>query len=157
MVITTETGFNIIKILNKLGMVTEITDTFSKLGELEQKKTLAYSKLRTLIEEASGTDYDSVPKEDVEKLSQSLLAKNPEVQKEILECNSESSQLMSQLMITGVMRLPQAEKEVYKTLANIYGITEKEASQKGLDWTINAVKEIASSETFQTFFNLAIK
>lgn len=155
-VITTSNGFDIIRILNKLGMVEEIVSTFTEVSTIEQSRQREYVKIRNEFAKEGASDAELTEQEKV-TLVEKIALEHPEIQETLNELTARQSKITGSLLMNGLMRLPQAEKEVDKVLASIYGITEKEVQNKGLDWMIDAVKEIVASQTFQTFFKLATK
>jgi hypothetical protein len=161
LIITTANGFEIIRILNKLGMVDEIVDAITEISTIEKDKQRQYMKIRTLIDEKEKqNNYDSVGEKERTEMLEQLALESPEMKealKELDELSSRQNKLSSKLMLNAVMKLPQAEKEINKVLASIFSITEKEVQSNGLDWIIDAFKQIATSKTFQSFFKLAIK
>lgn len=157
--ITTANGFEIIRILNKLGMVDEIIEVIGEVQEIEKDKQRAFLKLRTIMVEKEPT-FDSANEDERLAMIEKHAAETPEVKEALTESadlNKTSTKLSTKLMLDAVMRLPQAEKEIYKVLASIFGIPEKEVQGNGLDWLMDAFKQIASSPTFQAFFKLATK
>lgn len=156
LIITTSNGFEIIRILNKLGMVDEIVDTFTEISTIEQSRQREFVKIRTEFAKEGASDAELTEQEKA-ILVEKIALEHPEIQETLNELTARQSKIMGSLLMNGLMRLPQAEKEIYKVLASIYNITEKEVQGKGLDWVADAVKEIVASQTFQTFFKLATK
>ncbi|GKX65837.1 hypothetical protein [Inconstantimicrobium mannanitabidum] len=156
MIITTSQGFNIIRILNKLGMTDEIVEVITDLGELNIKEEQIYIKLGEIIK-SENEDYTELCDEDKSNITNKTLIEHVELAKELSEINSRRTKKGAKLMLDGITRLPQAEKEVYKCLAEIYELSEKEVRDKDLDWAIDRVKEIAQSETMQKVFSLATR
>lgn len=159
LVITTANGFEIIRILNKLGMVDEIIDVIGEVQEIEKDKQRAFLKLRGLMIEKE-PNFDSADEAERLVMIEKHAVETPEVKEALTESadlNKTSTKISTKLMLDAMMKLPQAEKEIYKVLASIFGIPEKEVQNNGLDWVIDAFKQIASSQTFQAFFKLAIK
>lgn len=157
LIITTSNGFEIIRILNKLGMVDEIIDVIGEVQEIEKDKQKSYLEVRSLMMEQD-PGYDKA--NETERLEMISKYEGPEVKEALntlANLNKTSTKISTKLMLDAIMRLPQAEKEIYKVLASIFGIPEKEVQSNGLDWLVGAFKQIASSSTFQSFFKLAIK
>ena len=156
MEINTMQGFNIIKILNKLGLKDKIVEVIDQVTELNARQQEEYKKLSILMV-AKNENYRELDDKEQSKLSAEVLAENPEVSEALSKVDREEKKIGASLLMDFIERLPQAEEEVYRCLGSIYGIKEEEVKLKGLDWTVNAIKEIATSETFQAFFNLATK
>lgn len=157
LIITTSNGFEIIRILNKLGMVDEIIEVIGEVQEIEKDKQRLFIKLRTFMTDKE-PNFDSA--NETERLEMIEKYEGPEVKEtmnDLAVLNKQSTKISTKLMLDAVMRLPQAEKEINKVLGSIFGIPEKEVQSNGLDWLIDAFKQIAKSQTFQSFFKLAIK
>ncbi|MDS0525457.1 hypothetical protein NNC19_07185 [Clostridium sp. SHJSY1] len=156
MKITTEDGFAIIGILNKLGMTDEIVDSISEITELKRRQDIAINKVAGLVSEKY-PDFAEFDDSKKERINNKIIFENKELQEEFIKVEKEMNKEGTKLLATGITRLPQAKKEIYKVLSNIYDIGESEIKNKGLNWTIAAIKEIAMSETMQSVFSLAIK
>ena len=71
--------------------------------------------------------------------------------------NREMGKIGVDIMYDFMTRLPQAEKEVYKCLAGIYGKTAKEIESQELDETIEQIKKVGQSKTVMGLLKLAIR
>lgn len=154
LIITTKQGFEIMRILGKLGMKEELVNGITKLTREKQNEQQLYRKLRGLILEKYD-NYEDMSDEEKTNASNEILLKHTDLQEQLIECNEIENKIGAGLMYDFITRMPQAEKEIYKAIATIYSLSVKEVENEELDITIDRVKKIAMSKTFQTFFRLA--
>jgi hypothetical protein len=104
LVITTANGFEIIRILNKLGMVDEIIDVIGEVQEIEKDKQRAFLKLRTLMIEKE-PNFDSASEEERLVMIEKQAVETPEVKEALTESadlNKTSTKLSTKLMLDAV-------------------------------------------------------
>lgn len=162
LVITTAEGFEIIRILNKINMKNDISKAINQFAELNSKKENKLNELRELIiNEIGYKEYENLSESDKEEATSKILTDHKEFkdefEKSILEVNREMASLGMDLVYEFVIKIPEAEKEIYKALSKIFNKSLKEIETQELDITIEQIKQIAESKTVMAFFNLATK
>lgn len=154
--ITTKQGFDIMRIISKLGMKEALIDGIMAMDLYTQKEQQEYRKLREFIS-SKYDNYKEMSDEEKTDASNEMLLDHSEIQEELTKCNAEKNKVGAGLMYDFLERMPQAEKEIYKAIASIYNLKVKDVEEDGLDKTVERIKEIATSKTFKNFFNLAMK
>lgn len=145
-IITTAEGFEIIRIINKLGMKDIIVDTITDYFNLENSKKVKYIELNKLALEKN-ENYTELEKQEKENVINNVFLENKELQLEISRIDSESKKLLLDLMYTFVERFPQAEKEIYKVLSKICNKIAKEIELDGVDGALEMIFQIKNSPT----------
>ncbi|MDU7364294.1 hypothetical protein [Clostridium sp.] len=152
--ITTGEGFEIERIINKLGMkenVVNFINVYIKNEQLKQKETLKLQAL--IIEKVGGKDnYINLSDEEKAKISDEVLGEHEDIYNALLEIQSSTAKLGVDLMYDFVCKMPNAEKEIYKTLGKIFNKQMKEIENQPLGETVTQIKEIVKSKTFNDLF-----
>lgn len=162
LIITTPEAMEVIRIIKKINMKDDISNAISKFSDLNAKKENKLNELRELIIKNIGFEtYESLSKLEKEEASSQILNENAEfkidLEKTALEVNRETTNLGMDLIYNFVMRIPDAEKEIYRCLSKIFNKPIKEVEIQELDITIEQIKQISQSKTLMSFFNLATK
>lgn len=146
MKITIKNSFDILKIINKLGLkdkIIEFTNTKNNIGE---DVKVEYRKLRQAILDKY-EDYDNYGDDKKNKINAEVLAENKDIQDNLNKLTKAQNEELMDLVFVFVERIPQAEKEVYQLIANIKNITVKEASEMEITDLIEIFKELIESDT----------
>lgn len=162
LIITTPEAMEVIRIIKKINMKDDISNAISKFSDLNAKKENKLNELRELIIKNIGFEtYESLSELEKEEASSQILNENAEfkidLEKTALEVNRETTNLGMDLIYNFVMRIPDAEKEIYRCLSKIFNKPIKEVEIQELDITIEQIKQISQSKTLMSFFNLATK
>lgn len=160
--ITTGEGMEVLRIVSKLGLKEDISNAIETYITLNNRKESKFTDLRRLIiNEVSLEEYNNLSEDEKKEITEKIFIENKDFKEEFekvnIECNREIGKIGVDIMYDFITRLPQAEKEVYKCLAKIYGKTSKEIESQQLDETIKQIKKVAQSKTVMGFFKLAIK
>lgn len=161
-IITTSEAMEVLRIIKKLGLKDDISNAIETVTSLNNRKESKFTDLRRLIiNEVGLEEYNNLSEDEKKEVTEKIFIENKEFKEEFervnIECNREMSKLGANILYDFVMALPNAEKEVYKCLAKIYGKTDKEIESQELYETIEQIKKIAQSKTVMGFFNLATK
>lgn len=162
LIITTPEAMEIIRIIKKINMKDAISNTIKQFSNLNAKKDNKLTELRELIIKDIGFEvYEALTETDKEETTQQILNKNPQFkidfERIMVEVNREITRLGMELLYDFIMRIPDAEKEIYKCLSKIFNKPLKEVEKQEIDITIEQIKEISQSKTLMSFFNLATK
>lgn len=160
--ITTSEAMEVLRIVKKIGLKDDISNAIETLTTLNNKKEGKFTELRRLIiKEVGLEEYNNLSEEEKKEISEKIFIENEKFKEEFekvnIEANREMNKIGVDIMYNFIVALPNAEKEVYKCLGEIYGKTAKEIKEQELDETIEQIKRIAQSPTIMGFFNLAIK
>lgn len=160
LIITTPEAMEVIRIIKKINMKDAISNAIKQFSNLNAKKENKLTELRALIIKTVGFEtYENLSEIDKEEETKQILNQNQqfkmELEKTMIEVNREITSLGMELIYDFVMRIPDAEKEIYKCLSKIFNKPLKEVENQEVDITIEQVKDIAQSKTLMSFFNLA--
>ena len=162
LIITTPEAMEVIRIIKKINMKDAISNTIKQFSDLNAKKDNKLTELRELIIKDIGFEvYEALTETDKEETTQQILNKNPQFkidfERIMVEVNREITRLGMELIYDFIMRIPDAEKEIYKCLSKIFNKPLKEVENQEIDITIEQIKKISQSKTLMSFFNLATK
>lgn len=156
MIITTEQGFQLVRVIKKLGIKDELVNSMREFTGLNTKKENCMFELSTIIRKEN-PNYKELTEEEKRELSIQTLNNNLDLAKRISDINAELNELGGNLLFSVIENIPLAEKEIYKTLGDIYFKSPEDIKKQDLDRTIEMIKEVATSKTFMYFFKLATK
>lgn len=159
LIITTSEAFEVIRIINKLNMKDSLMKAIESFTRLQQQREQEFRKLQELmIKEIGGREeYLNLSEEDKTAISNKVLVENSNIQECVVEIDANQSKIGMDILYDFIIKIPMAEKEVYKCLAKIFNEPVKEVEVQPLDKTIDMIKKIATSETLMGFFKLATK
>ncbi len=160
--ITTREGMDVLRIVNKLGLKEDISNAIETYITLNNRKESKFTDLRRLIiKEVGLEEYNNLSEDKKKEITEKIFIENKDFKEEFekvnIECNREMGKIGVDIMYDFMTRLPQAEKEVYKCLAGIYGKTAKEIESQELDETIEQIKNVGQSKTVMGLLKLAIR
>ena len=156
MLITTADAFQVIKIIKKMDIKEEIISIFGELTSITKNIETDNKKLLLLLI-AENENYLSLDETEKDKLNIKVLNANVDLANEIGELQHKQEQLGLKLISEVIFNLDKAEKDIYKLLAKIEHLSEKEVAERGIDWTAEKIKEIFMSENIQRLFTFATK
>lgn len=151
-VITTNEGFEIIRIITKMGMKNTLIEMIAKNMKLDAVKNSETIKIRDeIIKRVGGKDhYNDLSEEEKNYLTQEILSdKSNKISETLLDVNTQLSTLYLDIAFEFVSKIPTAEKEFYKTLAKIFNKEVKEVEKQSIEETMDMLKQIANSSTFK--------
>lgn len=155
LIITTSEGFEIIRIINTLGMKDEIIDTITKYFNLDNEKKTELLKINKFALEKD-ENFNSLDEEERIKITDSIFIEHMEIKNKLDEVQTSIRNLVMDIALTFISRFPQAEKEIYKALSKMFGKNIKDIENGGLDAVLSMLKDISKSPTIPkllSFFN----
>ncbi|WP_195954414.1 hypothetical protein [Clostridium tertium] len=150
LIITTAEGFEIIRIINKMGMkdnLISLIDVSTNNAQRNQNETL---KLQSLIIEKVGgkENYLNLSDEEKAQISDEVLIDHEEIRSNLIDIKSSTMKLGADLLFDFISKMPLAEKEINRTIAKIFNKQVKEIENQSLEETISMLKKIVKSKTF---------
>ena len=155
LVISTKEGFMLINVIRKMNIKDKLIACIGELLTNQKDKEKAFLELRVKIIEKYN-NYNDMTDKEKEDASNDILSKNTELAKKIGDLVEEENKIGVEILFLVIENIPNAEKDVYKTLGAIYSLNDEEVKEQPLDVTMEQIKGIIKSKTFNTFFKLAI-
>lgn len=156
LVISTKEGFMLINVIRKMNIKDKLIACIGELLTNQKEKEKAFLELRVKIIEKYN-NYNDMTDKEKEDASNDILSKNTELAKKIGDLVEEENKIGVEILFLVIENIPNAEKDVYKTLGAIYSLNDEEVKGQPLDVTMEQIKGIIKSKTFNTFFKLAIR
>lgn len=156
MIVTTSNAFEVLRIIKKIGIKNELMSSLKELA-LVSKKLESKNKKLLLLLIKENKDYLSLEETEKDKLNIKVLNENEELANEIGELQRRQEEVGLDLISDFIFNIEKAEQDIYKLLAKIEHLSEKEVAERGIDWTAEKIKEIFLSENVQKLFTFATK
>ena len=156
MIVTTSNAFEVLRIIKKIGIKNELMNSLKEIS-ITNKKLESDNKKLLLLLIKENKDYLSLEETEKDKLNIKVLNENEELANEIGELQRRQEEVGLDLLSDFVFNIEKAEKDIYKLLAKIEHLSEEEVAERGIDWTVEKVKEIFLSENVQKLFIFATK
>ena len=156
MIVTTSNAFEVLRIIKKIGIKNELMNSLKEIS-ITNKKLESDNKKLLLLLIKENKDYLSLEETEKDKLNIKVLNENEELANEIGELQRRQEEVGLDLLSDFIFNIEKAEQDIYKLLAKIEHLTEKEVAERGIDWTVEKVKEIFLSENVQKLFTFATK
>ena len=156
MIVTTSNAFEVLRIIKKIGIKNELMNSLKEIS-ITNKKLESDNKKLLLLLIKENKDYLSLEETEKDKLNIKVLNENEELANEIGELQRRQEEVGLDLLSDFIFNIEKAEKDIYKLLAKIEHLTEKEVADRGIDWTVEKVKEIFMSDNVQKLFTFATK
>ena len=156
MLVTTSDAFAVIKIIKKMDIKDKLIDVFGKLTNVIKSLEVDNKKLLLLLV-AENKDYLSLDETEKDLVNIKVLNANVDLANEIGELQRKQEELGLELISEFIFNIDKAEKDIYKLLAKMEHLSEKEVAERGIDWTAEKIKEIFLSENVQKLFTFATK
>ena len=156
MIVTTSNAFEVLRIIKKIGIKNELMNSLKEIS-ITNKKLESDNKKLLLLLIKENKDYLSLEETEKDKLNIKVLNKNEELANEIGELQRRQEEVGLDLLSDFIFNIEKAEQDIYKLLAKIEHLTEKEVKERGIDWTVEKIKEIFLSENVQKLFTFATK
>lgn len=162
LIITTPEAMDAIRIISKINMINEISCAINRFSDLNAKKENKLNELRELIIKDIGFQaYETLNELEKDKVTQQILTQNDDfrilLEKTMIETDREMQSLYINLMYEFIVRIPNAENEIYRCLSKIFNKPIKEFETQELDITVEQIKQISKSKTLLKLFSLAAK
>ena len=156
MIVTTSNAFEVLRIIKKIDIKNELMNSLKEIS-ITNKKLESDNKKLLLLLIKENKDYLSLEETEKDKLNIKVLNENEELANEIGELQRRQEEVGLDLLSDFIFNIEKAEKDIYKLLAKIEHLTEKEVAERGIDWTAEKIKEIFLSENVQKLFTFATK
>ncbi len=154
LIITTSEAFDVIRIINKLNMKDSLMKAIESFTRLQQQREQEFRKLQELMikEIGSREEYLNLSEEDKTAISNKMLVENSNIQECVVEIDANQSKIGMDILYDFIIKIPMAEKEVYKCLSKIFNKPIKEVETQELDKTIEMIKEVVKCKSIISFF-----
>ena len=156
MIVTTSNAFEVLRIIKKIGIKNELMNSLKEIS-ITNKKLESDNKKLLLLLIKENKDYLSLEETEKDKLNIKVLNENEELANEIGELQRRQEEVGLDLLSDFIFNIEKAEQDIYKLLAKIEHLSEEEVAERGIDWTVEKVKEIFMSENVQKLFTFATK
>lgn len=156
MIVTTSNAFEVLRIIKKIGIKNELMNSLKEIS-ITNKKLESDNKKLLLLLIKENKDYLSLEETEKDKLNIKVLNENEELANEIGELQRRQEEVGLDLLSDFIFNIEKAEKDIYKLLAKIEHLGEEEVKERGIDWTVEKIKEIFLSENVQKLFTFATK
>ena len=156
MIVTTSNAFEVLRIIKKIGIKNELMNSLKEIS-ITKKKLESDNKKLLLLLIKENKDYLSLEETEKDKLNIKVLNENEELANEIGELQRRQEEVGLDLLSDFIFNIEKAEQDIYKLLAKIEHLSEKEVAERGIDWTVEKIKEIFLSENVQKLFTFATK
>ena len=156
MIVTTSNAFEVLRIIKKIGIKNELMNSLKEIS-ITNKKLESDNKKLLLLLIKENKDYLSLEETEKDKLNIKVLNENEELANEIGELQRKQEEAGLDLLSDFIFNIEKAEQDIYKLLAKMEHLSEKEVAERGIDWTVEKIKEIFLSENVQKLFTFATK
>lgn len=156
MIVTTSNAFEVLRIIKKIGIKNELMNSLKEIS-ITNKKLESDNKKLLLLLIKENKDYLSLEETEKDKLNIKVLNENEELANEIGELQRRQEEVGLDLLSDFIFNIEKAEQDIYKLLAKIEHLGEEEVAERGIDWTVEKIKEIFLSENVQKLFTFATK
>ena len=156
MIVTTSNAFEVLRIIKKIGIKNELMNSLKEIS-ITNKKLESDNKKLLLLLIKENKEYLSLEETEKDKLNIKVLNENEELANEIGELQRRQEEVGLDLLSNFIFNIEKAEQDIYKLLAKIEHLSEEEVAERGIDWTVEKVKEIFLSENVQKLFTFATK
>lgn len=147
--ITTKQAISLLRLINKMGIKDTLISFFKESSRFEKEKQNVMVELFDTLEDKTV--------DITEELTTQLFIKNPTICKKYKEVE-EKEQILGLTILTDIiLAIPNAEKDFYKCVSEIFNITVKEAEERDVAETIQSIMDIFKSQQFMVFFQSAMK
>lgn len=144
MIITSSDCFEILRVINKMEIKKDLIKSIIEIVKVQAKVDKVQGKLLAIAQKE-------------EKELRQVVEENIDLAEKFENLDSEMKENMIEIVFTIVENIPKAEQEVYKVLSKLNNCPIKEVKEWEADKLILAIKEIATSESFQRFFSSMTK
>lgn len=147
--ITTKQAISLLRLINKMGIKDNLLSFFRDSAKFENEKQSTMVEL-----------YDKLEDKEIDitnEVTTQLFINNPDIYKRYKDIE-ENEQVTGLSIVTDViLAIPNAEKDFYKCVSEIFNITVKEAEEKDVVDVVKGIMAIFSSQQFMGFFQSVMK
>lgn len=147
--ITTKQAINLLRLINKMGIKDTLISFFKESAIFEKEKQNIMVELFDTLEDKAVVI--------TEELTTQLFIENPTIYKKYKDLEEKEQMLGLTILTDIILAVPNAEKDFYKCVSEIFNITVKEAEEKDVVETIIGIMDIFKSQQFMGFFQSAMK
>lgn len=147
--ITTKQAINLLRLINKMGIKDTLISFFKESAIFEKEKQNIMVELFDTLEDKAV--------DITEELTTQLFIENPTIYKKYKDLEEKEQMLGLTILTDIILAVPNAEKDFYKCVSEIFNITVKEAEEKDVVETIIGIMDIFKSQQFMGFFQSAMK
>lgn len=147
--ITTKQAINLLRLINKMGIKDTLISFFKESAIFEKEKQNIMVELFDTLEDKAV--------DITEELTTQLFIENPTIYKKYKDLEEKEKMLGLTILTDIILAVPNAEKDFYKCVSEIFNITVKEAEEKDVVETIIGIMDIFKSQQFMGFFQSAMK
>lgn len=147
--ITTKQAISLLRLINKMGIKDTLISFFKESAIFEKEKQNIMVELFDTLEDKAV--------DITEELTTQLFIENPTIYKKYKDLEEKEQMLGLTILTDIILAVPNAEKDFYKCVSEIFNITVKEAEEKDVVETIIGIMDIFKSQQFMGFFQSAMK
>lgn len=141
--ITTKQAISLLRLINKMEIKEILVEGMGELANLEKEK-------KTILKEL----YKKLPEgEEITKtVTEKLLLENEEISERFAHIQTEGGKATLNLIFDIICAVPNAEKDFYKTVAEIEGLAIKEVEEMAIEDSATILLNVFQSSSFMGFF-----
>ena len=148
-IITTKKAISLLRLINKMQIKDTLISFFKESARFEKEKQNVMVELFDTLEDKTV--------DITEELTTQLFIENPELYKKYKNVEEEEQTLGLTMLTDILLAVPNAEKDFYKCVSEVFNITVKEAEEKDVAETIKGIMDIFKSPQFMGFFQSPVK
>lgn len=140
--ITTKKAFALLNLIKKLNLKDTILDTVKKFIKLDAKKQELYRELYSKSEE-------EITKDNEKDIATRLLNENKDIAEKLSDLEEEFKEDGMKLVFDLIEKIPEGEKEFYKSMSVVFNESVKIVEEKEIDEVVEMIIAIFKSKSFQ--------
>ena len=140
--ITTKKAFALLNLIKTLNLKDTILDTVKKFIKLDAKKQELYRELYSKSEE-------EITKDNEKDIAIRLLNENKDIAEKLSDLEEEFKEDGMKLVFELIEKIPEGEKEFYKTMSVVFNESVKIVEEKEIDEVVEMIIAIFKSKSFQ--------
>lgn len=140
--ITTKKAFALLNLIKKLNLKDTILDTVKKFIKLDAKKQELYRELYSKSEE-------EITKDNEKDIATRLLNENKDIAEKLSDLEEEFKEDGMKLVFELIEKIPEGEKEFYKSMSVVFNESVKIVEEKEIDEVVEMIIAIFKSKSFQ--------
>ncbi|WP_338659734.1 hypothetical protein QJR30_07640 [Paraclostridium sordellii] len=140
--ITTKKAFALLNLIKKLNLKDTILDTVKKFIKLDAKKQELYRELYSKSEE-------EITKDNEKDIAIRLLNENKDIAEKLSDLEEEFKEDGMKLVFELIEKIPEGEKEFYKSMSVVFNESVKIVEEKEIDEIVEMIIAIFKSKSFQ--------
>lgn len=140
--ITTKKAFALLNLIKKLNLKDTILDTVKKFIKLDAKKQELYRELYSKSKE-------EITKDNEKDIAIRLLNENKDIAEKLSDLEEEFKEDGMKLVFELIEKIPEGEKEFYKSMSVVFNESVKIVEEKEIDEVVEMIISIFKSKSFQ--------